>query len=142
MNLHRFLAYALLACWIGLTPVTVGTAIQWSAARAISVVKVQRALDAQKLANASFAHTTPRDSNALPGDQDAMTQLQRSNDRAVAKAEDASEAMAEALNFELVERNQFWWELAVWGCLTLLVSAVLAERRDGEESRPPTRVAG
>jgi hypothetical protein len=133
MNLHRFLAYTVLARWIGLTAVTVGTAIQWSAARAISVVKVQRALDAQKLANASLANTTQRDSNTTPEDQDAMTQLRRSNDRAVAKAEDASDAMADALNFELVERKQFWWELGVWGCLTLLASALLAERRDGEE---------
>jgi hypothetical protein len=133
VNLHRFLAYTVLACWIGLTAVTVGTAIQWSAARATSVVKVQRALDAQKEANASLANNAQRDSDTTPEDPDAMARIQRNNDRTVAKAEDASEAMGDALNFELVERKQFWWELGIWGCLTLLTSALLAERRDGDE---------
>ncbi|MHB8500298.1 MAG: hypothetical protein ACYDCG_10205 [Candidatus Acidiferrales bacterium] len=133
MNLHRFLAYTVLACWIGLTAVTVGTALQWSAAGAMTEVKVQRALNAQKDASAGAASTAQVDSHAASQDQDAMAQLQRSNDRAVAKAEAASEAMGDALNFELAERKQFWWEFGVWGCLTLLASALLAERRDGEE---------
>ncbi len=51
----------------------------------------------------------------------------------VEKAEAASEAMGDAINSELAERRQFWWELGVWGCLTLLTSALLAERRDGDD---------
>lgn len=133
MNPHRFLAYVVLACWIGLTAVTVGTALQWSAASSMTEVKVQRALNAQKDAGAGVASTTPGDLNAAPEDRDAMEQLQRNNDRAVAKAEAASDAMGDALNFELAERKQFWRELGVWGCLTLLASALLAERRDGDE---------
>ena len=134
MNLHRFLAYTVLACWIGLTAVIVGTALQWSAASAMSEVKVQRAMNAQKEASASMAGSTQRDLNAAtPEDQDAMARVQRNGERAVEKAEAASEAMGDALNFELVERKQFWWELGVWGCLTLLASALLAERRDMEE---------
>lgn len=134
MNLHRFLAYTVLACWIGLTAVIVGTALQWSAASAISEVKVQRAMNAQKEASASMAGSTQRDLNAAaPENQDAMARVQRNGDRAVEKAEAASEAMGDALNFELVERKQFWWELGVWGCLTLLSSALLAERRDADE---------
>jgi hypothetical protein len=133
VSLHRFLAYTVLACWIGLTGVVVGTALQWSAARAMSEVKVQRALNAQKEVSASPANRTERDLQAAPEDQQLVEQLQRSNERAVAKAEAASEAMGDALNFELLERKQFWWELGVWGCLTLLASALLAERSDGDE---------
>jgi hypothetical protein len=133
VSLHRFLAYTVLACWIGLTGVVVGTALQWSAARAMSEVKVQRALNAQKEVSASPANRTERDLQAAPEDQQLAEQLKRSNERAVAKAEAASEAMGDALNFELLERKQFWWELGVWGCLTLLASALLAERGDGDE---------
>ena len=133
MNLHRFLAYTVLACWIGLTAVTVGTALQWSVAGAMSEVKVQRAMNAQKEASASMEGSTQRDLNAAPEDQDPVAKLQRNSDRAAERAEAASEAMGDALNFELVERKQFWWELGVWGCLTLLASALLAERRDADE---------
>lgn len=133
MNLHRFLAYTVVACWIGLTAVTVGTALQWSSAATMSEVRVQRALDAQKEAGARLASLPKRDLNAPPEDQRALEVVQRTNDRYVAKAEAASEAMGDALNSELAERKQFWWELGVWGCLTLLASALLAERRDGDE---------
>src|SRR5580704_11376653 len=133
MSLHRFLAYTVLACWIGLTGVTIGTALQWSAASAMTEVKVQRALNAQKEASTSLASKAPRDVQAATEDQQLAEQLARSSERAVAKAEAASEAMGDALNFELVERKQFWWELGVWGCLTLLASALLAERSDGDE---------
>jgi hypothetical protein len=102
----------------------------------MTVVRVQRALDAQKEASESLTSKTPRDLHVAPEDQQLAEDLERSNDRAVAKAESASEAMGDALNFELVERKQFWWELGVWGCLTLLASALLAERRDGEERTP------
>jgi hypothetical protein len=112
--------------------VVVGTALQWSAARATSEVRVQRALNAQKEVSGSPANRIERDLQAAPEDQQ-LEQLQRSDERAVAKAEAASEAMGDALNFELLERRQFWWELGVWGCLTLLASALLAERSDGGE---------
>ena len=134
MNLHRFLAYTMLACWIGLTAVTVGTALQWSAARGASEVKIQRALTAQKEASASPPSHTKRDLPASPEEREETAVLQRNYDRAVFKAEDASDAMADALNLEVITRNQFWWEFGVWGGLTLLTSALLAERRESEES--------
>jgi hypothetical protein len=99
----------------------------------MSEVRVQRAFDAQKEAGARSASLPKRDLNALPEDHRALEEVQRTNDRYVAKAEAASEAMGDGLNFELAERKQFWWELSVWGCLTLLASALLAERRDGDE---------
>lgn len=130
MNLHRFLAYVVLACWIGLTAVTVGTALEWSSASSMTEVRVQRALNAQKDADAGVATPLPGD---LKSDDDEQNQLQRDSERAIAKAEAASAAMGDSLNYELAERKQFWWELAVWGCLTLLASALLAERRDVED---------
>ncbi len=133
MNLHRFVAYTVLACWIGLTAVTVGTALQWSAAAAMTEVKVQRALNAQKEASTSLASLPKRDLNAAPEDRIALEEVRRNNDKYVEKAEAASEAMGDAINSELAERRQFWWELGVWGCLTLLTSALLAERRDGDD---------
>ncbi len=133
VSLHRFLAYIVLACWIGLTAVTVGTALQWSASAALAEVKVKRALNAQKEASANLANIPKRDLDAAPEDRNALEELQRNNDRYVAKAETASEAMGDALNSELAERKQFWWELGVWGCLTLLASALFAERSDGDK---------
>lgn len=130
MNLHRFLAYVVLACWIGLTAVTVGTALEWSSASSMTEVRVQRAMNAQKDADAGVATPLPGDLKDAPGVAD---QVQRDNDRAIAKAEAASDAMGDSLNYELAERKQFWWELGVWGCLTLLASALLAERRDGDD---------
>ena len=136
MNLHRFLAYVVLACWIGLTAVTVGTAVQWSVASSMADVKVQRALNAQKEASGGAANAAPDDVGGGQDSSDATDQLQRDNQRALARAQAASEAMADELNFEVAERKQFWWELGVWGCLTLLASALLAERRDAEERSP------
>jgi hypothetical protein len=133
MNLHRFLAYTVLACWIGLTAVTVGTALQWSAARGESEVKIQRARTAQSEADAGSPSLTQRDLPATPEEREQFVELQRSHNRSVYKAEDANDAMVDALNFEVVKRNQFWWEFGVWGGLTLLTSALLAERRESEE---------
>jgi hypothetical protein len=96
-------------------------------------VKVQRALNAQKEANARLASLPKRDLHAAPEDLKALEEVRHANDQYASKAEDASEAMGDALNSELVERRQFWWELGVWGCLTLLTSALLAESRDGDE---------
>ena len=100
----------------------------------MSEVKVQRALNAQKDANCRPGHAAAGGSNGATADPDATARLQRQNDRAVAKAEAASEAMGDALNFELAERKQFWWELGVWGLPdSCLASALLAERRDIDE---------
>jgi len=133
MNWHRFLAYTVLACWIGLTAVTVGTALEWSASRAASEVKIQRALTAQKEASASTPSQIKQNMPATPEERAENAVSQRNQERAVYKAEEASDAMAEALGQEAVMRTQFWWELAVWGGVTLLTSALLAERRESEE---------
>jgi hypothetical protein len=133
MNLHRFLAYVVLACWIGLTAVTVGTALQWSAARGSSEVKIQRALTAQKEASVSPPSQVEQDLPATPEERAENARLQRNHDRAIFKAEEANDAVVDAISLEAVTRNQFWWEFAVWGGVTLLTSALLAERREREE---------
>ncbi|HKV23350.1 MAG TPA: hypothetical protein VJN93_02050 [Candidatus Acidoferrum sp.] len=133
MNLHRFLAYAVLACWIGLTAVLVGTALLWSGTNAMTEVNVQRAANAQKMASATAPSPSASSSNASPDDQDANAPSSSAIDRAAARAEAASEAVSDSINLDQAYRKQFWWELGVWGCLTLLASALLAERRDTEE---------
>ena len=129
MSLHRFLAYTVLGCWIALTAVTVGTALEWSAARSASQMKIQRALTAQKEAATSPPpNRVQQDLVVAPEERAETAALQRNHDRAVFKADDASDAMSDAINLEVITRNQFWWEFAVWGGLTLLASALLAER--------------
>ena len=134
MNFHRFLAYTVLACWIGVTAVVVGTALQWSAARGATEVKIQRALNAQKEASADVVGDSSRDAKSARDDVDASSPaVQRNHDRLVWRAGDASEDMAEAITSEKIVQRQFWWEFAVWGGLTLLTSALLAEHRESDE---------
>lgn len=134
MNFHRFLAYIVLAVWIGLTAVVVGTALQWSADRGATEVKIQRALNAQKEASADIVSDSGRDSKSSHEEANTLAAALRNHDRLVWRAGDASEDMAEAISAEKIVQRQFWWEFAVWGGLTLLTSALLAERRDEERT--------
>jgi hypothetical protein len=115
------------------TAVLVGTALQWSAARGESEVKIQRALTAQREASASGVSNAQRDVEAGLEDRAIVAASQRNHERLVLMAEDASGAMSDAINLEVVVRKQFWWQFGVWGGLTLLASALLAERRDADE---------
>lgn len=134
MNFHRFLAYLVLAAWIGLTAVIVGTALAWSADRGATEVKIQRALNAQKEASADVVSDSEQDSKSRREEAEALAAAQRNHDRLVWRATDASEDMAEAISAEKIVQRQFWCEFAVWGGLTLLASALLAERRDEERN--------
>lgn len=129
MSLHRFLAYVVLACWVAVTAVVVGTALQWFAARETSQVKIQRSWDAQKEASndpdANFARY-PLDTAE---NREAASIAQRNHDRLLVRAETASREMSDAILTEQLEQKQFWVEFAVWGGLTLLGSALFAERR-------------
>lgn len=133
MSVHRFLAYTVLACWIAITAVVVGTALQWSTARATSEIKIERAQDAQREAGSYEAIVAQRLPTDTAEEREAATEAQRNQDRLVLKAETASEEMADAIHLERIAQRRFWLEFAVWGGLTLLGSALLAERRDGEE---------
>lgn len=131
MNAQRFLAYTVLACWIAITAIIVGTCLEWFSARNTAQVKTQRAREAQRVAseNSQLA----RYAEGTEEEQDALAATQRNQERLVWKAEAASEEMSDAINLEQLEQHQFWVEFAVWGCLTLLGSALLAERREGDD---------
>lgn len=137
MNFHRFLAYVVLACWIGLTAVLAGTALQWSTDRGATEVKIQRALNAQKEASAATAADSGGDTKLGRDDSGAAAETQRNHDRLAWRAADASEEMADAITSEKIVQRQFWWEFGVWGGLTLLASALLAERREGASEHSP-----
>jgi hypothetical protein len=129
MNLHRFLAYIVLGCWVAVTSVVVGTALQWFTARGTSQVKIQRSWDAQKEASNDPGSSFDRYPLDTAEERAAATEARRNHERLVLKAEAASQDMAEAVQTEQFQQRQFWPEFAVWGALTLLGSALLAERR-------------
>jgi hypothetical protein len=129
MSLHRFLAFIVLACWVAVTAVVVGTALQWFAARGTSQVKIQRSWDAQKEASNDPGSNFERYPLDTAEDRDAATEARRNHERLVLIAEAASQDMSEAIQTEQFEQRQFWIEFAVWGGLTLLGSALFAERR-------------
>jgi len=128
MSLHRFLAYLVMGCWIAVTAVVVGTALQWFAARGTSQVKMQRSRDAQREANGDPAATLQRYPLDTAEDREAAARAQRTHELLVLKAETANQEMSDAIQMEQVEQRQFWVEFGVWGGLTLLGSALLAEK--------------
>lgn len=132
MNLHRFLAYTVLACWIAATAIVVGTCLEWFSARNVSLVKTQRAREAQKEASEN-SQAGLQGYAFTDAEREAAAVTQRNQERLIWKADAASEEMTDAINLEQLDQHQFWVEFVVWGCLTLLGSALLAERREGDE---------
>lgn len=139
MNVHRFLAYTVLACWIAATAVIVGTSLQWFSARNDSLVKTQRAREAQSEASGNSPAASRQFEAGTPEDREATQATQRNQERLVRRAESASDEMAEAISLEQLQQHQFWMEFGVWGCLTLLGSALLAERRETDERAHATK---
>ena len=128
MSLHRFLAYIVVACWLAVTAVLIGTALQWFAARGASQVKIQRSQEAQKEANSDAARNFEGYRPVTAEDREAAQTAQRSHERLLLKAEAANQEMSDAIQIEQIEQRQFWMEFAVWGGLTLLGCALLAEK--------------
>lgn len=133
MNVHRFLAYTVLACWIAATAIIVGTSLQWFSARNDSLVKTQRAREAQSEASGNSQAASRQFGAGTPEDREATDATQRNQERLLRKAESASEQMTDAISLEQLQQHQFWMEFVVWGCLTLLGSALLAEKREADE---------
>lgn len=131
MSVLRFLMYTVLACWVAVTAVVVTTAVQWFNARATAEVKLQGALNAQKEANDNSVSDPWQDPGDTPQEQQAAAEMRRNHNRLVLKSESANEEMSEALHLEQIERRYFWMQIVVWGGLTLLGSALLAERYRG-----------
>jgi hypothetical protein len=129
MSLNRFLAYVVLGCWIAVTAVVVGTALQWFAARGASQVKIQRSWDAQKEASSDPDANFQRFPLDTAEDRAAAGEARHNHERLVLRADLASEEMSDAIQTEQFQQRQFLVEFAVWGGLTLLGSALLSERR-------------
>jgi hypothetical protein len=128
MSVLRFLTHTVLACWVAVTAVVVATALQWFTAGAAAEVKVQRALNAQKEANNNSITDSWQDPGDTPQQQEAAAERQRNYNRLVLKSESANEEMSEAIHLAQIERKHFWTQIAVWAGLTLLGSALLAEK--------------
>jgi hypothetical protein len=126
MNVSRFISYILLASWVGLTVVTVGTALQWSEAHSTLEMKLQRTIAINEEVAAKNQEDTQRALKAAHEGRDLTTELQRRNDRSIARLETASQGVVDAATFEQMERKQFWWEFGAWLGITLLGSAFLA----------------
>lgn len=133
MSALRFLMYTVLACWVAVTAVAVATAMQWFNASATAEVKVQRALNAQKEANNNSVSDSWQDPGDTPQEREAAAEMRRNYNRLVLKSEFANEEMSEAIHLEQIERKYFWMQMVVWGGLTLLGSALLAERYRSDE---------
>jgi hypothetical protein len=129
MSLHRFLAYVVLGCWIAVTAVVVGTALQWFTARGNTQIKIQRSWDAQKEASSDPDANLRRFPLDTADNRAAAAEAQRHHDRLVLTAEAAGQDMSDAIQLEQIEQRLFWPEFAVWGSLTLLGAALFAERR-------------
>jgi hypothetical protein len=129
MSLQRFLAYVVLGCWVAVTAVVVGTALQWFAGRGTSQVKMQRSWEAQKEASSDPDANFRQYPLDTAEDRQAAADARRNHERLTLQADIASQEMTEAVQMEQIEQRQFWVEFAVWGALTLLGSALFAERR-------------
>jgi len=128
MSVLRFLTHTVLACWVAVTAVVVATALQWFTAGATAEVKVQRALDAQKEANNNSVTDSWQDPEDTLEQREEAAKRQRNYNRLVLKSESANEEISEAIHLAQIERKHFWTQIAVWAGLTLLGSALLAER--------------
>lgn len=108
VNTRRFFAFSVLAVWIGLTPVVIATAIQWSKDRVSQRVEFQRSIE---MSDAIQDATTARE---LAGQ---TTRVKKS-----------LQSVSDALLSEQIHWKEFCWEFFVWVVLILLGSALLAER--------------
>ena len=133
MSVLRFLMYTVLACWVAVTAVVVATATQWFNASATAEVKVQRAVNAQKEASDNSVSASWQDQGDTPQEREAAAEMRRNYSRLVLKSEFANEELSEAIHLEQIERKYFWMQIVVWAGLTLLASALLAERSRGDE---------
>lgn len=133
MSVLRFLMYTVLACWVAVTAVVVATAMQWFTASAAAEVRVERALNAQKEAHDNSVSDSWQDEGDTPQEREAAAEMRRNYNRLVLKSEFANEEMSEAIHLEQIERNYFWKQIVAWAGLTLLGSALLAERPRGDE---------
>ena len=125
VNIRRFFAYCVLASWIGMTPATIQTAIEWSARAAVA----QATLEQRQALNSNLdtvAGNVPKNLSDVAKWQSQLNDELKSSAALDNKLADASRAVQ-------VKRKEFWWAFAIWAALTLLGSALLAE---GKQKQP------
>lgn len=120
MSIRRFFAYTVLACWIGLTPVAIVTAIQWSREQDAEQILLQRSRD--------ISGDLLRD--GLPTNPDQAEQLEAQLRRGAKSKEQIDAEAVDALRAAEINRNELRWQFIAWAALTLLGSALLAEHRE------------
>ena len=125
VNIRRFFAYCVLASWIGMTPATIQTAIEWSARAAVA----QATLEQRQALNSNLdtvAGNVPKNLSDVAKWQSQLNDELKSSAALDNKLDGASRAVQ-------VKRKEFWWAFAIWAALTLLGSALLAE---GKQKQP------
>ena len=119
VNIRRFFAYCVLASWIGMTPATIQTAIEWSARAAIE----QATLEQRKELNSNLdtvADSVPKNLSDVAKWQSQLNDELKSSAALDNKLAGDSRAVQ-------AKRKEFWWAFGIWSALTLLGSALLAE---------------
>ena len=120
MSIRRFFAYLVLACWIGLTPVAIVTAIQWVREQDREQVLLQRSRD--------ISGDLLRD--GLPTNPGQAEQLEAQLRRGAKSKEEIDAEAVDALRAAEISRKELRWEFIAWAGLTLLGSALLAEHKE------------
>lgn len=137
MNVRRFFAYCALAGWIALTPVTVKSGMDWSEQETVKLVTVQEQHDLGQTAASNVGKNAPDKQMTVVEEANA----EKSNENDILKAfSDLGDKATAASRTAALRRTQFWWEFGVWALLTLVGSALFAERKErhGVSSRQYT----
>jgi hypothetical protein len=119
VNIRRFFAYCVLASWIGMTPATIQTAIEWSARATVA----QATLEQRKELNSDLDTVAANVPKSL---SDVARWQAHLNDELTSSAA-LDNKLASDSRAEQAKRKEFWWAFGIWGALTLLGSALLAE---------------
>ena len=119
VNIRRFFAYCVLASWIGMTPATIQTAIDWSARAAVA----QATLEQRKALNSDLDTAAAKVPKSLSDVAKWQAQL---NDELKSSAALDNKLAADSRTVQ-TKRKEFWWAFGIWAALTLLGSALLAE---------------
>jgi hypothetical protein len=119
VNIRRFFAYCVLASWIGMTPATIQAAIEWAARATIA----QAALGQRRALNGDLDTVAANVPKSLSDVAKWQAQL---NDELKSSAALDSKLAGDSRSVQ-AKRKEFWWAFGIWGALTLLGSALLAE---------------
>ena len=130
INIRRFFAYSVLGTWVGLTPIVVGTALQWSTQQDEALIALQQDQD---INDAALKAPIPRtNTEALQLESQLKSALKATNS--------LGDKGINGLRAASMTANEFWWEFIPWTCLTLLASALFAERKERMGNQDTTQL--